>query len=77
MGKVNVFLSNGQWTVDLTPSVFQNPNIRIVNMAGQTVYQQNLQGKAAHTLPLTLAAGVYTYQVTENGKTAVGKIAVQ
>lgn len=73
---VNVFLNNGQWAVDLGESDFVNPRFELVNMAGQTVYTQNLKGKTVHTLPLTLAAGVYTYRMSENGKTAMGKIAI-
>lgn len=75
-GIVNVFRGNDQWMLDISHSTFQSPQIRLTNMSGQTVYTQTLQGKTIHTLSLSLASGVYTYHISENGKSAIGKIIV-
>lgn len=74
---LKAYMNHSDFIVDLTHTSFQNPQVRLVNMAGQVVFTRQLQGKAAHTLPLTLASGVYTYQISENGKEAIGKVWVQ
>jgi len=74
---VKAYMDGNQFVLDMTASTsFLNPSIELVNMAGQVVYKNQLQGKSVHTLPLTLASGVYTYRISENGKYATGKIPV-
>ncbi len=48
---------------------------RLINMAGQTVYQQVLQAAPAQTLQLPqLPAGIYLYTWQSDGETAQGKL---
>lgn len=75
-GGVKAFMSNDQFMVDLTNSAFQNPEIQIINMAGQIVFDGKLPGKAIHNIPVVLAAGIYNYRISENGKTIAGKIPI-
>jgi len=74
---VKAYMNNENFIVDLTASDFKNPQIQIINMAGQLVYSGTLKGNSVHTLPLTLASGIYTYNISENGKSAIGKIPVR
>lgn len=74
---VKAYMNNENFIVDLTQSDFKNPQVQIINMAGQTVYSGVLKGNSVHTLPLTLAAGIYTYNISENGRNAIGKIPVR
>lgn len=75
-GGIKAFMSNDLLMVDLANSTFQHPEIQIINMAGQVVFTKQLQGKAIHTLPISLASGIYTYRISENGRSVSGKIPV-
>ena len=74
---VKAYMNGSQFVLDMTgSSTFANPNIELVNMAGQVVYKNQLKGKSVHTMPLSLASGIYTYRISENGNYATGKIPV-
>jgi hypothetical protein len=77
MNGVKAFMDGNQFILDITNSTsFVNPNIELVNMSGQVVYQKQLKGKSTHVMPLSLASGIYTYRISENGNYVAGKIPV-
>lgn len=71
---VKAYLNGNQFIVDLSSSAFMYPDLQIINMAGQIVMTQKLQGQTIQTISVELAAGVYTYKISEGGRYAVGKI---
>lgn len=71
---VKAYLNGEQFIVDLSASSFVSPDVQIINMAGQIVYSNKIQGQTIHTLPVSLAAGVYTFKISENGNIITGKI---
>ena len=73
---VKAFVNGDQFVVDLSHAAFTQPEVQLVNMAGQVVYSGKLQGQSIHAIPLSLAAGIYTYRISENGKSVTGKIPV-
>ena len=65
--------TSGEFTVALADDV--EATVEVVNMAGQVVASQNIEGSA--TIKKALAAGVYTVVVKSNGAVSTQKLVVK
>ncbi|MBO4735702.1 MAG: T9SS type A sorting domain-containing protein, partial [Paludibacteraceae bacterium] len=70
---INPNPTSGEFTVTLAEDA--KATVDVVNMAGQVVVSQNIEGTA--TINKTLAAGVYTVVVKSNGGVSTQKLAVK
>jgi hypothetical protein len=65
--------TSGEFTVALADDV--EATVEVVNMAGQVVASQNIEGSA--TIKKALAAGIYTVVVKSNGAVSTQKLVVK
>lgn len=65
---IQAWWQNNALMVDLTMSQLDNPELRVVNLAGQVVLQSHLQTGTTHMLDTNLPDGIYIIQLlSENG----------
>lgn len=71
-----VYYAAGFVNIDLTNTFFENPTLRLTDMQGRTLCEQNLQGQKPGAIFWQPATGVYVYHIFENGRRVTGRIYV-
>ncbi len=70
------YWADGFLFLGLENTAFQNPQVEIINMAGQVIFQTRVNGTGTHQIPFTPAAGVYTLRVSEGERIFMRKMQI-
>jgi hypothetical protein len=65
LGHIHLLWNYDQLVVNLLDSKMQQPQLEILNMQGQVVYTQQLNGGTTQVLPLNLSSGMYVCSIRE------------
>lgn len=66
--------TDGTLFIGLDNTQFNQPQVEIINMAGQVIFQTRINGAGTHQLPISPAAGVYTLRLTEGERSFMRKL---
>ena len=66
--------NDGSLFIGLENTQFNQPQVEIINMTGQVIFQTRINGAGTHQLPFSPAAGVYTLRLSEGENTFMRKL---
>jgi len=71
-----IFVYDGRLTLNLAGSQLGQSVLRLVNMAGQTVFEKQLQPKSDNQIQIPLSGGIYLYTLSDGIRTVTGKLVI-
>lgn len=71
-----VYYASGSMNVDFANTSFETPVLRLMDVQGRILLEQKLQGNKPSSIFWQPAAGIYVYQIFEDGRFSTGKIYV-